>query len=67
MQIFTFFYCNIANRDIIYQADYTEKYEATNYAACATISPQVLRNVRASGIERLQSYINTNGQYFEHL
>jgi len=35
-------------------------------AACATISPQVLRSVCAFGIERLQCYINANGYYFEY-
>jgi len=35
-------------------------------AACAIISPQVLKSVRASGIERLQCYINANGHHFEH-
>jgi len=35
-------------------------------AACATISPQVLRSVHASGIERLQCCINANGHHFEH-
>jgi len=35
-------------------------------ATYATISPQVLRSVRASGIERLQCCINANGHHFEH-
>jgi len=36
-------------------------------AACATISSQVLKSVRASGIGRLQCCINANGHHFEHL
>jgi len=35
-------------------------------AACATISLQVLRSVRASRIERLQCCINANGHHFKH-
>jgi len=35
-------------------------------AACAKISPQVLRSVRASGIEQLQCCINANGHHFEY-
>ena len=35
--------------------------------ACATISPEELRNVCASGIRRLQCCIDANGHHFEHL
>jgi len=35
-------------------------------AACATISPQVLRSVPASRIGRLQCCINANGHNFKH-
>jgi len=35
-------------------------------AACATISPQVLRSVRTSVLEWLQCCINANGHHFEH-
>jgi len=35
--------------------------------SAATISSQVLRNVRASGIERLHCCINANGHHFETL
>jgi len=34
--------------------------------ACATIRPQVLRSIDASGIERLQYCINAKGHHFEH-
>ncbi|EFN60864.1 hypothetical protein EAG_16004, partial [Camponotus floridanus] len=33
----------------------------------AKISPEVLRSVRVSGIERLQHCIDINGRHFEHL
>jgi len=44
----------------------TENIKHRIIAARATISPQVLRSICASEIERLQYCINANEHYFEH-
>jgi len=56
---------NIKKHCISGNADHTGKYEATHYCSMCD-NPQVLRSVRAFGIERLQCCIDVNGHHFEH-
>ncbi|EZA55737.1 hypothetical protein X777_04156 [Ooceraea biroi] len=56
-------------KNIVYQERPTtpENMKQRIISACATISPEVLRNVRVLGIQRLQRCIDVNGHHFKHL
>ncbi|EFN68504.1 hypothetical protein EAG_06384, partial [Camponotus floridanus] len=56
-------------KNIVYQEIPTtaENMKQRFIAAYGTISPETLRNVRASAIERFQCCIDANEHHFEHL
>lgn len=53
------------NKVQVTNMDHIRRYEATNYYNIGG-NPEVLRSVRVSEIQRMQSYINVNRRHIEH-